>query len=160
VITAFAAVWLLITGSALAQTPDSTATPSPGASPAAGVVSATANAELGEIEWAREIDPVTNEPVRRATGFVTTDPAIHAAIPVIRILQGTVVSATWTFNGEPVPALDASVTADHSYENGWITFSLVRPEDAIWPIGEYGITILVDGVKTLTGDVRVQVPPA
>jgi hypothetical protein len=154
------AVFLLISGVALAQTPDSTATPSPVASPAASAVSVTANAELGEIVWARQIDPATNAPLRRATGFVTTDPAIHAVIPVIRILEGTVVSATWSYNGEPVPVLDASVTAAHSYENGWIAFSLTRPEGQIWPTGTYGIAIFVNGEEVLTADMLIEVPPA
>lgn len=149
-----------MTGAALAQTPDSIGTPSPVASPAASAVSVTANAELGEVMWARDIDPATNAPVRRATGFVTTDPAIHAVIPVIRILQGTVVSAAWSYRGEPVPSLDASVTADRSYENGWIAFSLTRPEGQIWPTGAYGIVIFVNGVEALTAEVNVQVPPA
>jgi hypothetical protein len=116
--------------------------------------------ELGDIEWAREIDPATNAPVRRATSFVTTDDSIHAVLPVIRIMQGAVVAAEWSFNGEPVPALDASVTATSSYENGWIAFSLIRPENEIWPTGVYGITITVDGVEALSAEVLVQVPPA
>jgi type II secretory pathway component PulK len=155
-----AAAMVLMSGVAVAQTPDPTGTPGSSASPAATAANAAANAELGDIEWAREIDPVTNAPVRRATGFVTTDPAIHAVIPVIRILQGTVVSATWSFDGEAVPALDTSVTAASSYENGWLAFSLTRPEAEIWPIGTYGIAIYVDGVEMLTSNVEVQVPPA
>jgi hypothetical protein len=142
-----------------AQTPDSTATPSAAASPTAAVVIADV-AELGEVVWARDIDPATNAPVRQATGFVTTDPAIHAVVPVIRILQGTVVAARWSFKGAPVPALDAEVTADRSYENGWIAFTLTRPDDQIWPIGEYGITILVNGVEALSASMIVRVPPA
>ena len=153
-----AAALLLMTGVALAQTPDSPATPALSASPAASA--SAANAELGEIVWARDIDPATNEPVRRASGFVTTDPVIHAVVPVIRIVQGTVVSAAWSYNGEPVPALDTAVTAERSYENGWIAFSLARPEDQIWPTGDYGITIFVDGVETQTAEMTVQVPPA
>ena len=151
---------LLMTGVAVAQTPDSTGTPgTPGLS-ATPAVATTINATLGEVEWAREIDPATNAPVRRATGFVTIDPAIHAVIPVIRIVQGTVVSAEWSFNGEHVPALDTSVTAASSYENGWVAFSLTRPDDQIWPTGAYGITVFVDGVETLSAEVLVEVPPA
>jgi hypothetical protein len=153
---------IMMTGALVAQTPDSTATPAtPGsvASPAASAYVST-NVELGEIEWAREIDPATNAPVRRATGFVTTDDAIHAVIPVIRIMEGAVVSATWSFDGEPVPALDASVTATGSYENGWIAFTLTRPVNDIWPTGIYGITITVDGAEALSAEVLVQVPPA
>lgn len=157
---ALAALLALMGGLAQAQTPDSTATPGVSASPTAGTVVIGDVAELGEIEWAREIDPETNAPARRATGFVTTDPAIHAVVPVVRILQGTVVAARWSFNGEPVPVLDSEVTADRSYERGWIAFSLTKPADQIWPTGEYAITILVNGVEALNGSMIVRVPSA
>lgn len=147
-------------GVAGAQTPDSPATPGPFASPTAGTVVIADVAELGEVVWARDIDPATMAPVRRATGFVTIDPAIHAVVPVIRILQGTVVAARWSFKGTPVVALDADVTADRSYENGWIAFTITRPDDQIWPIGEYTITILVNGVEALSASMTVRVPPA
>jgi hypothetical protein len=154
------AALLLISGTALAQTPDSAATPGPFASPTAIAVAISDAAELGEIEWAREIDPTTNAPVRRASSFITTDPAIHAVVPVIRIVQGTVVAARWSYNGTPVPALDAEITADRSYQNGWIAFTLTLPEGQIWPTGAYAVTILVNGVEALNATTAVRVPPA
>lgn len=114
----------------------------------------------GEIVWAREIDPATNAPVRRATAFITTDAVIYALLPVERVEQGSVVEATWAYNDTPVPALTSSVSVDQTYENGWIEFHLTLPQGQIWPTGEYTIAISINGQQVAESTVEVTVPPS
>jgi len=131
--------------------------PSPTSTPAAGYVAA--NAELDDIVWSREIDPNSNAPTRVATGFITTDATIYATMAVIRIDAGVTVTAEWSFNGEALPNLTATVKLDQGYENGWMEFHLTKPDAEIWPIGIYGIVIKIDGVEALTSEIEVNVPP-
>lgn len=130
---------------------------SPTSTPVAGYVAA--NAELDDIVWARDIDPNTNKPTRVATGFITTDATIYATMAVRRIDAGVTVTAEWSFNGEALPSLTATVTLDQGYQNGWIEFHLTKPDAEIWPIGTYGIAIKIDGVEALTSEIVVSVPP-
>jgi len=139
-------------------------TPSP-TSTAPAVSSATPDEgtpvpEADTIVWAREIDPATNEPIRKATAFVTTDPIIYAVMPIPRIEQGSVIEATWAYDGTPVPALTTTVTAEQSYENGWIEFHLTPPQGQIWPTGEYTISITIDGRQVSSSTIEVTVPPS
>ena len=66
---------------------------------------------------------------------------------VSRIDAGVTVTAEWSFNGEALPSLTATVTVDQGYQNGWIEFHLTKPETEIWPIGTYGIVIKINGVE-------------
>ncbi len=115
---------------------------------------------LVDLVWARAVDPETNEPPRKATAFITTDEVIYAVLPVEDVAQGTVFEATWSFNGEVVPALTASVTCDRAYTTGWIEFHLTRPANDIWPIGEYGIAISANGEPVAEATIQVTVPPS
>lgn len=133
-------------------------TPTPPSTPVNGYVSA--NAELDEVIWARQIDPATNAPKRTATGFITTDATIYATIAVKRIDAGVTLTAEWSLNGIPVPALNANIPLDQGYENGWVEFHLTKAATEIWPIGTYTIDISVNGVPALTADVDVTVPPS
>jgi hypothetical protein len=123
-------------------------------------VESTPVAEENGIEWAREIDPATNAPVRRATAFITTDAIIYAVLPVERIEQGSAVEATWSYNGIPVPALTATVTVGQTYEHGWIEFHLTLPQGQIWPTGEYTISIAINGQPAAESTIEVTVPPS
>lgn len=138
-----------------AQTPPA-ATATGGAIPAKG----TPAAEAAEIVWAREIDPETNAPVRRATAFITTDAAIYAVLSLDRVEQGSVVEASWFYDGTPVPSLTASVAVDKTYEESWIEFHLTLPEGQIWPTGEYTIAIAVNGQQIAESAIEVTVPPS
>jgi hypothetical protein len=149
-----------VTAIATPASPTASPIPSPTATstPVTGYIAA--NAELDDIVWAREIDPKTNAPVRVATGFVTTDAAIYATFAVKRIDAGLIVTAEWSLNGTVVPELNASITLDRGYQDGWIEFHLTKPEGDIWPIGTYTIAIKVDGSPALTSDIEVTVPPS
>jgi len=149
-----------VTAIATPASPTASPIPSPTATstPVSGYVAA--NAELDDIVWAREIDPKTNAPVRVATGFITTDGSIYATFAVKRIDAGVTVTAKWSLNGTAVPALDASITLNEGYMDGWIEFHLTKADREIWPIGTYTITIEIDGVPALTSDIEVTVPPS
>lgn len=137
------------------------ASPSPVAATAtAGSTSTPAPAEEAAILWARAVDPATNEPTRKATAFITTDDVIYAVLPVENVAQGTVFEATWSFNGEVVPALTATVVCDKAYTTGWIAFQLTRSEGEIWPIGEYGVAISSNGEPVAESTIQVTVPPS
>lgn len=157
------AIGLGLVAAIVPQIPAQT-TPSPTAT-APAVSSATPDEgtpvpEADTIVWAREIDPATNEPARKATAFITTDPLIYAVLPVQRIEQGSVVESAWSYNGIPVPGLTTSVTVEQTYENGWIEFHLTLPQGQIWPTGEYTITITIDGRQVATSSIEVTVPPS
>ena len=139
----------------VATVSEPTATPAPTRSPD-GYRSSTA--VLGEVSWARDVDPATGEPDRRATKFTTTDPVIYAAIPVERIAPGVTISVTWTYDGQIVPELAIEVTTIAAARPGWLLFRLDRPADQIWPVGGYEIDIFVDGQFALTAEVIVWVP--
>jgi hypothetical protein len=142
-----------------AQTPPPATSTAPAVNNATPVES-TPISEEAAIEWAREIDPATNAPVRRATAFITTDAIIYAVLPVERIEQGSVVEATWSYNGTPVPALTATVTVEQTYENGWIEFHLTLPQGQIWPTGEYTIAIAINSQQVAESTIEVTVPPS
>src|SRR6478735_1221145 len=148
-----------VTAIATPASPTASPMPSPTATstPVNGYVAA--NAELDDIVWAREINPKTNAPVRVATGFITTDAAIYATFAVKRIDAGVTVTAEWSLNGTVVPELNASITLDQGYQDGWIEFHLTKADGEIWPIGTYTIAIKVDGTPALTYDIEVTVPP-
>jgi hypothetical protein len=150
------------TATATAQaTASAIASPSPVAATATATSTSTpVPAEKAEILWARAIDPETNEPTRKATAFITTDDVIYAVLPVENVAQGTVFEATWSFNGEVVPALTATVTCDKAYTTGWIEFHLTRSDGEIWPIGEYGIAISSNGEPVADATIQVTVPPS
>ena len=149
-----------VTAIATPASPTASPIPSPTATstPVSGYVAA--NAELDDIVWAREIDPKTNAPVRVATGFITTDESIYATFAVKRIDAGVTVTAEWSLDGIPVPALNASIGLDQGYQDGWIEFHLTKAEGEIWPIGTYTIDIKIDGTPALTSDIEVAVPPS
>ena len=149
-----------VTASATPATPVSSPIPSPTATSTQVNGYVAANAELDDIVWARAIDPKTNAPVREATGFITTDAAIYATFSVKRIDAGVTVTAEWSLNGTVVPALNASITLDEGYTDGWIEFHLTKAEGEIWPIGTYTIDVKIDGTPALTSDIEVSVPPS
>lgn len=120
----------------------------------------SSTAVLGEVVWARSVDPDTGEPDRRATAFITTDPVIYAAIPVERIAAGVTISVTWTYDGQLVPELSHAVTTIAEARPGWLLFHLDRPEEQIWPVGGYVIDVFVDGQFALKADILVGVPPS
>lgn len=139
------------------STPPATSAPVAGSSTP---VSGTPVDSDHEIVWAREVDPATNAPARRASAFITTDPVIYAVLPVERIEQGAVVEATWWFDGTLVPALTTSITIDRTYEDGWIAYHLTRREETIWPTGEYAVSIAINGQQLAESTVEVTVPPS
>jgi hypothetical protein len=116
-------------------------------------------AQLGDIVWARRVDPETGAPESRATALITTDAAIYAAIPVQRIATGVTISARWSYDGQSVAALTTELTTIADARPGWLVFQIVLPEGQIWPIGGYVIDVYVDNQFALTSSVIVSVPP-
>ncbi len=105
--------------------------------------------------WAIDLEPGSNAP-RAAVGAVPADaPTIYAAVPVPRLASGVVVTATWAYNGTPLPSFDSRVTTDREQLGGWLEFHVSRASDAPWPPGVYSIAIAVDGQVAQEAAVRV-----
>jgi len=105
----------------------------------------SATAEIGPVVWATELEPGTNAP-RAAVEIVPAEaPAIYATVPVLRLEPGAVLTASWSYNGTPLPAFDGRLVADRGQAGGWAEFHIARSGDAPWPPGVYSIAVAVDG---------------
>lgn len=132
--------------------------------PGAGPVS-VGGTTIGEVVWTGEVDPATQAPVEPLETIPDDTPAIYAALPLTSIAAGTVIGASWSYNGVPLDRLTASVTASTSTVDTWVAFRLDRVEDpstpeprseADWPDGEYRVVITVDGQVVRESTVTVE----
>lgn len=97
--------------------------------------------ELGEIVWASEIDPTTSEPAGRREAFSRDENVIYAVVRTGPLAEGTTLTATWTFNDQPVEGIDVAVKADEARGAGWVEFHLEWNGATLWPVGTLAVTI-------------------
>ncbi len=110
---------------------------------------------LGPVIWATSVDPGTNEPETQVTKVPDDAQVFYAVFPVERLAGGTLLDASWTFNGEPLEGLGAEIEASRDQVGGWLEFHLERTSSERWPDGNYGISLTTDGVLVATGGVQV-----
>jgi hypothetical protein len=112
--------------------------------------------QIGAVVWAAAIAPETNEPIDRVERFPADAPILYAVVPVSRVAAGTVLSATWRYNGVPLEGLDQDVIFDAPPEaTTWVEFHLSLAEGETWPVGTYEIALSVDGQDVRTATVEV-----
>lgn len=117
-------------------------------------------AEIGPVVWSTAIDPASNAPTDPIDRVPIDATIFYATLPVTRIQRGTVLGATWTYNGTPLAPLQGLVRADREQLGGWVEFHLSRTDGATWTTGIYAIAVTVDGVVAHRSAVRVGDPPA
>ncbi len=131
--------------------------------PGAGPVS-VGGTTIGTIVWASEVDPATQAPAGALETIPDNVAEIYAALPLTSIAAGSVVSASWSYNGVPLDTLTSAVTASTATTDTWVAFRLDRVDsgtpaprsDEDWPDGEYGVVITVDGQVVQESTVTVE----
>lgn len=104
---------------------------------------------IQDIVWTESVNPDTGEPTGIVPAFTTQSPAIIAVIEVTDAPAGTEFTATWTLNDLPIEGLEMHTTTQGDLTHAWITFSYVRDESRLFPIGQVGVVITYSD-----GDVR------
>ncbi len=131
--------------------------------PGAGPVS-LGGTTIGAVVWADEVDPTTQSPAGALETIPDNVAEIYAALPLTSIAAGSVVSASWSYNGVPLATLTSSVTASTATTDTWVAFRLNRVgagtpaprSDEDWPDGDYGVVITVDGQVVQESTVTVE----
>ena len=132
--------------------------------PGAGPVS-VGGTTIGAVVWTGAVDPATQAPAEPLETIPDDTAEIYAALPLTSIAAGTVIGASWSYNGVPLDALTASVTASTASADIWVAFRLDRVEnpatpeprsEADWPDGEYGVVVTVDGQVVQESTVTVE----
>lgn len=119
---------------------------------------------IGRIVWSDAVDPATQAPTEPLETIPDDSAEIYAALPLTSVAAGTTISATWTYNGEPIETLASSVTATAAATDTWVAFRLDRVDPATpvprsesdWPDGEYGIVVTVDGQAVHEATVTIE----
>ena len=133
--------------------------------PGAGPVS-IGGTTIGQVVWASTVDQVTQAPSEPLDTIPSDTAEIYAALPLTSIAAGTVIGATWSYNGVPLDTLSSSITATTDATNTWVAFRLDRTapgtppstprSESDWPDGDYGVVITVDGEVVQESTVTVE----
>jgi hypothetical protein len=111
---------------------------------------------IGEIVWAAEIAPGTNQPIAPVDRFPTDAPTIYAVLPVTGLPIGTVLQAAWSYNDTPLDQMTTSLTVEAtSADVIWIEFHLYRETEDPWPDGIYEVVITIDRATRRESSVEV-----
>lgn len=70
-------------------------------------------------------------------------------------MQGTIISASWTYNDTPIDGFVGSIQAEEDGEDVWVEFHLNRSTTEPWPAGNYAIVIAVNEQPAQTAVVTV-----
>ena len=114
------------------------------------------HAEVGPVVWTTRVDPATKAPLERVNSFPADAQAIVATVPLARVETGTILAASWTYNGTPIEGLGGSVTAATAARDVWVAFDLTRQVAEPWPAGTYAILVTVDGRPAQASEVTIE----
>lgn len=128
------------------------ALPDPSATPVGGF--GNDRVSLGRVVWSLALDPATGGPADAIATIPDDATRFWAIVPLERVTPGTRLRAEWTYNGTDMPAL-AAETAVPDAGGGWATFDLALPAGERWPVGDYTVTISVDGQPALRATIPV-----
>jgi hypothetical protein len=141
------------------STSKSTPTAASETTPTASMPTPTpAPAVLGEIVWAKSVDPVSFAPVEKTLSFLTDAPAIYAVVPVQSVGPGLTLTADWTYNDTVLTGVSSIVTASQPLANGWVEFHLSLAPGQTWPAGTYAISVRQQIGAPVTAKVSVKKP--
>lgn len=124
----------------------------------ASPVATPAPVEIAQVTWAKAIDPKTGAPATPVERFSTADTTIYAVLQAPDLPKGATLSATWSFNGAPVPVPPQSVTITHEERSSWVEFHLTWAGGGSWPDGTLKIAIDLDGRPARTASVAIARP--
>lgn len=138
------------------STPTPTVAPTP--TRVASPVATPAPVEIAQVTWAKAIDAKTGAPVTPVERFSTADTTVYAVLQAPDLPKGATLSATWSFNGVPVPVPPQTVTIMHGERSSWVEFHLTWAGAGSWPDGTLKIAIAVDGRLARTASVAIVRP--
>lgn len=130
--------------------------PAPTATVVATSIEAAAFTDLGPVVWASDIDPVTSEPADRREVFSRDATVIYAVLQTGPLAAGTTLTATWTFNGQPIEGIDVTVTADEARGGGWVEFHLEWNGAALWPVGTLAVEVTASTGESSESSVEIE----
>ena len=111
-------------------------------------------ASLGPVIWSTSLSE-EGEPDVVVETLTRDAPVIYASVEGTNLDQGETVTATWTLDGQPIEGIDSAVTIEEDAERGWVTFSLPWEGEAMWPVGQLGVTITASTGATSTGQIQI-----
>ena len=129
--------------------PDSTLPPTMEATP-----TLPPQAGLGPVTWSTSVTG-QGEPEAVVETLPRDAPVIYAAVEGTNLDQGETVNATWSLDGQPIEGIDDTVTIEEDAERGWVTFSLTWEGEALWPVGQLGVTITASTGAMTTGQIQI-----
>jgi len=107
------------------------------------------------VVWTTLVDPKTGEPRDRVRAFPRDTDTIYAALEVISMPEGGVLTATWEINGRPVAGLYSTIKVDDAQSTGWAEFHLVWESQAMWPVGILSIMITSSTGEIIESSVEI-----
>lgn len=121
------------------------------------------NATFGPVVFTTSVDPSSQAPASDMTKIPSSATDVYAVLALHNVPAGTVIDATWAYDGNPISSLSSSATLPTDATDTWIAFRINRfdtgtPEPATelgWPDGEYQVTIMVNGQQAQQATVRI-----
>lgn len=135
--------------------PASTATPAPTETPTPPTPTPGV-ATIGNIVWARGVDPKTGAPVREVSSFAPDAPAIYAVVAVKNVMPGLALTATWTYNGTELKGVGATIVSSRPIADGWLEFHIAQATGNAWPLGTYEVKVAQRGAEPAVAKVIVK----
>ena len=145
-------------GSGNDVTPDATAVSTSASRVAAELTPTPVAIAISDVVWTSGVDPTTRQPQDTVSAYTTTSPAIIAAVQVGALSTGTTLTATWSIDGVPVPAVTMEATVERPIEDGWATFQFTREEGRRFPLGHLQVEITASDGTVVTGEVDIVLP--
>lgn len=109
---------------------------------------------MGEVQWAIELDDA-GAPVEPITQVSRSIQVIHAVAELRAVQPGTSYTAVWTINGQAIEGKSETVEVADGAASGWVAFSLTWTGEALWPVGELGVTITASSGESISGTVQI-----
>lgn len=133
--------------------PEPTATP-PATPAATPMPTEEPSLAIGAVTWTLSVAD-SGAPGEALTQFPRSADTIHAVAAIEHANPGTEFTAAWTMDGLPVDGAGTTVVIDDGAASGWVSFSLTWNGEALWPVGELGITITAATGETSSGTVQI-----
>jgi hypothetical protein len=118
-------------------------------------VAVAIESQVGNVVWTTATDPATNEPVDQVSSYRPDAPRIIAAVQTRGLTAGSVVEATWDYNDTSLDAFATRLTLTGNGAELWLSFHIARDSDVPWPVGQYEVTISVNGNRVQQAAVDV-----
>lgn len=118
-------------------------------------VSTEVATEFRPIVWATAVDPATSAPIEPVASYRPDALRIIAAMQTIALSTGSVVEASWEYNNTSLDAFSTRLVPASSTAESWISFSIERSPDVVWPVGTYEVTVSHNGAAVQQASIEV-----